>query len=303
MKKIISLLLAAIMVFSIPCTVFAAETPTLTEEELWEQIANNTATVTHEVRPASSFTQEEIAQSPDLQQIFNEIYNTGARTINKDAVYGDIYTTTVVTDAGQTVIYRSYPKVTFSVVDVGTASSADIYSTFDVIESVNVDGDLNSGWNNAIRYKNVIGTMGCGVNTAFTDDVTLSGNTSGLLAGNVKGFINFVASATGYNTVSQILAAFDSVSYTGSRVSSRDITSDYVRVVSSKMDNEVLFSNDHSLTVQSSMSTIDSTKTANQSAKAVAEWTFDVYFFVGSLSPAYNDESISIDVDYKVNVK
>ena len=145
--------------------------------------------------------------------------------------------------------------------------------------------------------------MGCGVNTAFTDDVTLSGNTSGLLTGNVKGFINFVASAAGYNTVSQILAAFDSVSYTGSRVSSRDITSDYVRVVSSKMDNEVLFSNDHSLTVQSSMSTIDSTKTANQSAKAVAEWTFDVYFFVGSLSPAYNDESISIDVDYKVNVK
>jgi hypothetical protein len=303
MKKLISLMLTIIMVFSISCTAFAAETPKLTEEELWEQVANNAATVTNEVRPVSSFTQEEIEQSPDLQQIFNEIYKDVSRTIHNKTALGNLYTTTIVTDAGQTVIYRSYPKVTFSVVDVGTASSADIYSTFKVIETVNVDGDLNSGWNNAIRYKNVTGTMGCGVNTAFTDDVTLSGNSSGLPTGNIKGFINFVSNVAGFTTVSQILSAFDSVSYTGSRVSSRDITSEYVRVVGSKMDKEVLFSKDHSLTVQSSMSTINSTKTANQSTKAAAKWTFDVYFFVGSLSPAYSGESISINVDYKVNVK
>ena len=303
MKKMISFMLAMIMALTIPCTAFAAEKTQLTEEELWEQVANNTATVTHDVRPLSSFTQEEIEETPELQQIFNEINKDVSRSINNKTTYGEIYTTTVVTDSGQTVIYRSYPKVTFSVVDVGTASSADIYSTFKVIESVNVDGDLNSGWNNAIRYKNVVGTMGCGVNTAFTDDVTLSGNSSGVLSGNVKGFINFVADLTGYTTVSQILSAFDTVSYSGSRVSSRDITSQHVRVVSSKMDNEVLFSNDHNLTVQSSMSTVDSGKTANQSAKAVAEWTFDVYYFLGSLSPAHSDESLSINVDYKVNVK
>lgn len=303
MRKIISLLLAAIVVLSIPGTVFAAETTTLTEEELWEQISNHTATVTHDVRPLDSFTPEEIEQRPDLQQLFNEIYSNTSRSINTDTVYGNIYSTTIVTEGGQNVIYTSCPKVTFSVTDVGTASSADIYSTFSFTEFVNVDGDLNSGWNNAIRYKNVIGTMGCGVNTAFTNDVTLSGNTSGSYTGNLKGFIDFVVNTAGFNTVSQILSAFDSVSYTGNRVSYRDISSQYVRVVSSKMDAEVLFNHDHNLAVQSSISTIDSAKTANQSAKAVAEWTFDVYFFIGSPSPAYSDESLSINVDYKVNVK
>lgn len=277
-KKLISFMLIAIMIFSISCISFASEPPKLTEEEVWEQIANNTATVTHEVRSLDSYTQEEIEQSPDLQQIFNEINEDSSRSINYQTAYGKIYTTTVETTTGQTVIYRSYPKVTFKVVDVGTASSADIFSSFDVIESVNVDGDLNAGWNNAIRYKNVTGMMGCGVNTAFTDDVTLSGNSSGVLAGNIKGFIDFVVNTAGYTTVSQILSAFNAISYTGGRVSSRDITSSYVRVVGSKMDNEELYSNDHNLTIQSSISTVDSSKTANQSAKAVAEWTFDVYF-------------------------
>lgn len=296
-------MIAIIMVLAIPCTAFASEPPELTEEELFRQIVNNTATVTHEVRPLSSYTQEEIEQSPDLQQIFNELHEAEPYSMNTKSICGDLYTTTIVTDAGDKVIYRSQPKVTFSVVDVGTASSADIYSTFKVIETVNVNGNLNSGWHNAIRYKNVTGMMGCGVNTAFTDDVALSGNSSGLLSANIKGIIDFVVSVKDYTTVSTILAAFDTITYSGGRVSSRDITSQYVRVVGAKMDNEELFSNEHNLTVQSSMSTIDSAKSANQSAKAVAEWTFDVYFFVGSLSPQYSDEEISLNVDYLVNVK
>lgn len=168
---------------------------------------------------------------------------------------------------------------------------------------MNVNGDLNSGWLNAIRYKNVKGEMGCGVNTAFTDDVTLSGNSSGIFSANIKGIISFVDSITDCTTVSKILAVLDTITYSGGRVSSRDITSQYVRAVGAKMDNEELYSNEHNLTVQSSMSTINSAKPANQPAKAVAKWTFDVYFFVGSLSPEHSDETISIDVDYVVNAK
>ncbi|MBQ8833890.1 MAG: hypothetical protein IJ001_03080 [Oscillospiraceae bacterium] len=303
MKKLVSLLMIMIVFCSIPCTVFASETTQLTEDELIKQVLNNTATVTHEVRPLDSYTQEEIAQSPDLQYILSELAEIEPYSINNKSTYGDIYTTTVTTDSGQTVIYRSYPKVTFNVVDVGKAGSADIYSTFKVIEAVNVDGDLNEDWHNAIRYKNVTGAMGCGINTAFTDDITLSGNSSGLLAGDIRGIIDLIINMTGYTSASQILAVFDTITYTGSQVSNRNITDQYVRAVGAKMDDEELYDSEHNLTIQSSMSTIDSTQTANQQAKAVAEWTFDVYYFVGSIAPAHSDESISIDVDYVVNAQ
>ena len=93
MKKMISFMLAMIMALTIPCTAFAAEKTQLTEEELWEQVANNTATVTHDVRPLSSFTQEEIEENPELQQIFNEINKDVSRSINNKTTYGEIYTT------------------------------------------------------------------------------------------------------------------------------------------------------------------------------------------------------------------
>lgn len=303
MKKLVSLMLAVVMAFSITCTAFASEPPELTEEELFRQIANNTATVTHEVRPLNSYTQEEIEQNPDLQQIFDKINQAEPYTTNTNSAYGEIYTTTIVTDMGQKVVYRSFPKVTFHVVDVGTAGSSDIFSTFNVIESVNVDGDLNTGWDNAIRYKNVKGTMGCGINTAFTNDVTLTGNSAGALSPNIKGIIDFIISVKGYDTASNIMAALGTFTYTGGRASSRDVTSDWVRCVGAKMDNEELFSDAHNLAIQSSMSTVDSTEKVNQSATAATKWTFDVYFFVGSLTPQYSNETISLNVNYLVNVK
>lgn len=303
MKKLTSLIIAIIMAFAIPCTAFASEPPKLTEEELMKQIADNKATVTHEVRLLSSYTQEEIEQSPDLQKLFYELHEAEPYTIHPASVDGKLYTTTVVTNAGDKVIYRSTPKVTFSVVDVGAAGSADIFSTFKLVETVNVNGDLDSGWHNAIRYKNITGMMGCGVNTAFTDDVTLSGNSSGVLSANIKGIIDFVVNVMDYTTLSKILAAFDTIEYNGGRESSRDITSANVRVVGAKMDKEELFSSEHNLTVQSSMSTIDSSKLTNQTAKAAAKWTFDVYYFVGSLYPEHSNEKITVNVDYLVNFR
>ena len=160
MRRIISILLAATIVLSIRFPVFASDTPELTEENLWAQVADNTATVTHEVRSLDSFSQAEIEQCPGLQELFSEINNDKSRSINDNFTYGNVHITTVVTDANQTVIYRSYPVVTFNVVDVGTGSSADIYSTFEVRESVTVDGEVNTGWHNAIRYKNIAATMG-----------------------------------------------------------------------------------------------------------------------------------------------
>lgn len=302
-RRILSMLLACLLVVSMSITAFASEDIELTEAELLAQIANHTATVTHEVRSLDSYTQEEIAQSPDLQQIFNELNALQPYSINTEYAYGKLYTTTVVTDGGQTVVYRSSPRVRFSVVDVGTAGSADIYSTFEVIESVNVDGNLDSGWHNAIRYKNITGAMGCGTNTAFTDEVVLSGNSSGLMGVNIEGIIELIVNSSGLTTASQILSVLGNITYSGGMESNRNISSQYVRAVGAKMDTAELFSNDHDLTVQSSMSTVDSSGTANQSANAAVEWEYDVYYFVGSVSPAYSNETLSCDVTYLTNVK
>lgn len=302
-RRILSAVLVLLFVISMSTTAYASEGKKLTEEEVMAQIANNTATVTHEVRPLQSYTQEEISKNPDLQKIFNEVNTPEPYSIHVNTASGKVYTTTVVTDGGQKVIYRSYPKVTFSVVDVGTAGSADIYSTFKVIETVNVDGDLNLGWHNAIRYRNVTGAMGCGANTAFTDDVSLSGNSAGLMGLNIKGIIGLMINTAGWTTASQISSALGNITYSGGSVSNRNITDRYVRAVGAKMDSAELFSNDHSLTVQSSMSTVNSSGTANQSANAVAKWKYDVYYFLGSLSPAYSGETVTCNGSYVVNVK
>ena len=286
-------------VFAIP---ISANEPEITEEELIRQIENNTATVTHEVRSFDSFTEEEISKRPDLQQLIVKLNTQDARTINYNYVIGDVYTNLVVTNDGVKVTYTSCPKVSFSVTDVGTAGSADIYSTFTIVESVTVGDTYNAGWNNAIEYKNMSASMGCGVNTAFTDNIALSGNAAGTVSANIKGIISWIADEAGFATVSQILNAFDMITYSGGYRSNRDISTPFVRVVSAKMDDLKLYSDSHNLCIQSSISTIDSGEEEDQSTKAVVEWSYDVYFFVGSVSPVYRNETISFNLDYLVNV-
>lgn len=304
LKRFLSTIFAVCIIASMITISFANDSITITEAELMEQIADNKAIVTFEARPLSSFTQEEISQNPDLQKIFTELNKPTPNSINSDNVVAPtVYTTKVFTETGHDVVYRSLPKVTFSVIDVGTAGSSDIYSTFSVIESVLVDGELNSSWGNAIMYRNITGAMGCGVNTAFTNDVLLSGNAAGTYGTDIKGIIELLSDLTGFNTVSTILGAIDNITYSGGLQSNRDITSDYVRVVGVELDDIELSKDNHNLTIQSSLSTIDSDQTANQFANAAAQWKYDVYYFRGILRPEYTDEILQCDVTYRVNVK
>lgn len=302
-RRTLPFFLVLLFVLSMSTTVFANSGTALTEEEVMEQIANNTATVSYEVRPLQSFSQEEIDESPGLQKIFAEVNAPTPYSTNINHADGNVYTVSITTDSGQNVTYTSMPRVTFCVIDVGTAGSSDIYSTFEVIESVEVDGNLNTGWHNAVRYRNVVGTMGCGVNTAFTSDVSLRGNSAGSLGINIMGIIGMLINQAGLSTVSQILSALGNITYSGAMVSNRDITSEFVRAVGAKLDDAELYSDAHNLTVDSSISTIDSGLAANQSTCAAAEWEFDVYYFVGSVSPAHRDVSVSCSENYRVNVK
>lgn len=114
MLKIKNLLSILLIITSITSTnVFANTNSKLTENEVMEQIKNNTATVSYSARPLNSFTQDEINQRPELKYIFDKLNEHELYTINKEDVSGKLYTTTIITEGGQKVIYASYPQNNF----------------------------------------------------------------------------------------------------------------------------------------------------------------------------------------------
>jgi hypothetical protein len=124
--------------------------------------------------------------------------------------------------------------------------------------------------------------MACGENTAFTISLDVEGNTGDVFGANVEGIIELIANSTGLGSVVDMLNAIGNITYSGGKTDSRTVYGSSTGVVGAQMD-DVLYSNDHYLTIDSSLSTIDSTETSNQSTDAAAEWKFDVYFFLGSL--------------------
>lgn len=299
-KRMISVLIATSLFFNCCVISFAAESPKLTEEEVLAEILNNTATVTHEVRPLDSFTDEEISQRPDLQHLFDEINKPETCDPNQYYIFGDVYTTHVVTSNNQTVVYTSLPKVYFTVVDVGIAGSSDINSNFTIIESVSVDGNYNLGWQNAIIYKDLSAAMGCGANTVFTSNVLVDGNDSGTFSLDILGIFGLITSNAGYTTANQILDALGTITYSGSSASSKTLYTTNIRAVGAKYDDSELFSDQHFLYIDSSISSKDSTLN-EQVTSAAFEWEYDVYFFAGSLQPVYRNETISADIEYVCN--
>lgn len=125
------------------------------EERVLKEVLNGRAEVSNEARMLDTYTKEEIEQHLVLQQIFDEINEASITTTshnNINVVYGELYTMKVITSNGDEVVYRSLPRVGLMVSDVGTAGSTDINCKFEIIEYVTVNGDIETGWQNAIKY-------------------------------------------------------------------------------------------------------------------------------------------------------
>jgi hypothetical protein len=253
-----------------------------TEKDISNEIIDNKATINNEARTLDSYSKEEIEQYPELQNIFNDVNNFDTSSTshnNIEVAYGDVYTSTVITSYADVIVYRSLPRLVFTVSDIGTAGSTNIDCELDVIEYVSVNGDVDTGWQNAIRYKNISGEISCGDNTAFTSSMKLSGET----AFDPKNIMQVIFGADEfYNT-------------TRSR--------DSKRVYRADMEKEELYDENHYLNIMSSIATVDSRETENLLTKATSQWTFDVYFYVGSLAPEYDDVAITCDTEYLVNMK
>lgn len=276
----------------------------ITEEELWAAVDAGLATVTTEIRDISSFTPEEIASDPGLEALLEQLNKPIPNSRNTASVGSTAYTTTIEY-SGDIAVYRSAPRVDFTVVDVGTSGSSDITSQFTIEETVSVNGKLNTTWQNAIRYKNIRAGMGCGNNTAFTDMVSVGGKFNEGGSVNAKALFNLIASKTPYTEIKTIVSILTSINYpsSGSYSASEKIGgSNPTRAVGAKFKNE-LFDSDDFYIIHSSLSTEDSSLSKNLETGAATTWTFDVYYGNGSIVPQVTDRTLKTDVNYLVNVK
>lgn len=261
------------------------------EKKVLNEVLNGRAEVSNEARMLDSYTKEEIEQYLDLQQIFDEI-NEASISItshnNINVVYGELYTMTVITSYGDEVIYRSLPRVVLMVSDVGTAGSTDINCKFEIIECITVNGDIETGWQNAIRYGNISNEITCGDNTAFTSSMKITGETAfkkkimEAILGNDKFSNTTYSSDSEYN-------------------SNRNVT--YESTYRTDIDKEELSEDDHYLKIGSSISTVDSRDIENQYTVASSLWTFEVCFYMNSINPECNNVKILCDTNYMVNMK
>ena len=208
MKKIIAMLLSLSLVFGITSPAYADEVSQkikITEKQALEEINSGKADISFEIRDISSYTAEEIAQDAGLRALFAQGGGVGTNSVNTNYVNGKVYTTTVVFTTGEMAVYRSYPTAEIVAVDVGTASSADLYTTFSVVESTTVNG-MVMPWDNYIRFKNIKVQMGCGNNTVFTQNAYAEGNlTPSIPISDIVAIFGWVTNALGYSTVAQIL--------------------------------------------------------------------------------------------------
>jgi hypothetical protein len=260
------------------------------EGRVLNEVLNGRAKVSYEARALDSYTKEEVEQHLDLQQIFDEINEANITTTshnNINVVNGELYTITVITSNDDEVIYRSLPRVKLMVSDVGTAGSTDINCKFEIIEYVSVNGDIEAGWQNGIKYKNISSEIACGDNTAFTSSMKISGETA------LKR--NIMEAILGKDKFSNAMCSSDS-EYN----KNRNVT--YENKYKTDLDEE-LYDDDHYLKIESSISTVDSRDTENQVTVASSQWTFEVCFYMNSISPECNSVKILCDTNYKVNMK
>lgn len=306
MKRCVSCVLSVAIFLALCVPTFAKQDSPISEEAFLSAIENGTAIIHNEAREASSFTDEEIAADIGLQQLFEAANSHGARTTNRYSRTGTVYLTTVQLATGDVATYRSYPCAYLSVVDVGTAGSSDISSKLIITENITVNGEVETGWTNQIRYKNISCAMGCGENTLFTGILSSEGNTNGgKVSVDLLSLFAMIATAKAYTTAASILSALSTITYdSGSYTTTTDLSGENARAVGLKWKSSYyLVDDDDYLKAACSLSTEDSTKASNVSTNAASTWTFDVFYGAGSIVAEYAGVTLSPSGEYIVNVK
>lgn len=305
-KRISALFLALVMCLSLSIPVFASDS-LISEEDFRNAIENGTATIISESRDISTFTDAEINADPGLAELFASINQATPYTFHQYRGQGKLYRTTVILSTGDTAVYNLYPYCTLVVDDVPTAGSGSIVTSLKIVESITVNGEIESGWDNYIHLKNISVSMGCGKNTAFSQNIRVGGTTheSLLDTGSLLALLGTAISATEYTTVAAIISGFSAINYpSSSYTSSTAITNANVRAIGATWKSNLRLQNsDHELWAESSLSTKNSSLAANVSTYAATEWEYDIFYGVGSIIPQFSNVTLSASGSYLTNIK
>lgn len=304
MKKIVSLLLCLILMSILAVPALAVDN-VITTADLEKAIANGDATVVNEVRDLTSFSEEEIVADEALQYIFENV-NISTYSLNHNSNEGTAYKTTVTYD---TDVFKYYLVCTVDLdaYDVGTASSNTLKTTLSVVESVSQNGERREDMANYIRVSRISGKLGCGENTVFASSLDLEGSVEGNVFADVAGVIGWCASKVGWRTVNEIVSSFSSINSffnSGKATTTTPVKAgDMIRTVSAEWSKSTVLNSDkHYLTMDGTISTLDSSLTKNKTTNAVASWTYSVYY--GALTPyAHDTDTVQVSTTYRVNVK
>ena len=309
MKKILKRIFASMLTLCVLCTINATALDSdhvITEDELWAAVEQGLADVTYEKIDLTTLSADELSKDVNLQILLDKIndsvpYPTNHATATRPTAYR-----TTINYAGDEACYTSIPTIYFTVVDVGTSSSASIATEFKVNEAITVNNKPNNLWNNAIRYRNVRATMGCGVNSEFTNAVSVSGQANDLNPVDIKALFQLVTSLSDYTTLKAISSALSVINFPSSSpyTITKNVTgSTPTRAVGAKFNNKnVLFDTGDFFRMDSSLSTSNSKLQRNVLTCAMTKWTYDVYFGLGATAPTYSNDTLSSNLNYRVNV-
>lgn len=306
-KKICALFLALAMCLSLSVPAFASES-SISEEDFLNAIENGTATIISESRDISTFTDAEINADPGLSELFAKINRPTTYDFNEYRGTGTLYRTTVTLSSGDTAVYNLYPYCTLNVGDVPTAGDASIVTALKIVETITVNGKVETGWDNYIHLKNISVSMGCGKNTVFSQNIRVGGTGRESIVEiiDAPALLGTAISATEFTTVAAIISAFSAINYPSSPyyTTSTAVTDANTRAIGATWKSSLRLQNsDHELWAESSLSTQKSSLATNVSTYAATEWAYDVFYGVGSIVPQFSNVTLSVSGSYLSNMK
>ena len=305
-NRLIAVLVAAVLLMSI-CPVSFAASPNndrvWTESEVAEKIESGEIEFTFEARDLSDFTEEEIAANEGLQQLVLDAAKLQTRGRRDNTVPGKVYTLTANVDASTELKCFSMPYAALAFYDIG--SSENVSTQFYVYEYVTLNGVRVDSWSNYITYSNISVAFGCGENTVFSRNPVIMGDNKrgSNLSIDFAGIFGILTSVAGFNGLSALINAFNSVTYKGQEATTTVIEArDTVRVFAVKWNSSIdLIDNDAYVQVESSATTYDTTKPKNVSTTAAARWTFDVFTGTAHLGSLATGVTLVPNVTYLSN--
>lgn len=286
--RFLALLLSVLLIVSFFPLSFSVSASSENEfvEYMLQQLEEGNATATFTVYDLSNLTAEEIASDPSLCQFFeilSEDEPTSYNSITPQSTHnynkaGSLYTYSITDTSGNELEYYSLPVSESTYAEIPRYGDISWSTSLYVYEYVVANGvRLNNGaYYNQISFRNIRGEVGVTGNAIFQGIQTVSLNISSLPI-SIDYYALLGCAASSSTTISAIISALSSITYSSSNQNSYNITSSK-NMMGAKFSSQIKHSHHgDSVTVYPNLATKNSTLTTNTECGFAIKWTYDVY--------------------------